>query len=684
MAAPALPLPTWKSAYMAAERRPPTPKLPSQPPSPDSSPCPSPVMDFEEQDPSFAPIERASDHRYTSGFIANPRPLRPLAPKPHSGETKYLAKTNFMKGTHGPPIEPRAFLRAPPPSSILGPKVTYPLPRTTAPQPVNMNNAPPRVGQQLYPGAMLAAIGPKVVTVKGQDGKIAQKISLKPGQGLVQMVANNKTVLKVVDVPTSHQQNLNIGAQVVANNRSTQSTSKPLQPNVVPMGTVSNLKLAQLQANFPAHMLPKVSSSTGQQTQQRQPPLIVNSNGVSRRGFPTPSPATVPKNQLDLSPKPSPAETTTIPSVTSSIPSWAPGGSKPLIKQVKTSDGQLVWAQAISVEKIPGSNSANFKFKAIGPVDPKNPNTPPSPLKMLSTQPSKGPVIQSSPKQMQGPYLCPFANCSMTFKTLQEMDIHGNLHGANGEKAYCPHCKIGYNRWGNLFNHVFKGAGCTQQGLAALPGPFLCPACAEESPSASALRLHCETKHTNTTPTCPGCCITYNRWGNLLNHVFGPSACPLATPRPQTKCSGCETELGNLHSLHQHLLNQVCTVAVLQLQSLGSRRAPYRCEWRGNFVSPTGKDRQLCGTCFSSGPELSFHISTVHESRSGVARRNQVASAHVTETIDANTRTTPMRHVTNARLPIGSSLKPYPGFKPRKVSSIQPSPLPMNDTQVRL
>jgi len=132
----------------------------------------------------------------------------------------------------------------------------------------------------------------------------------------------------------------------------------------------------------------------------------------------------------------------------------------------------------------------------------------------------------------------------MTFKTLQEMDIHGNLHGANGEKAYCPHCKIGYNRWGNLFNHVFKGAGCTQQGLAALPGPFLCPACAEESPNASALRLHCETKHTNTTPTCPGCGITYNRWGNLLNHVFGPSACPLATPRPQTKCSGCETYPG--------------------------------------------------------------------------------------------------------------------------------------------
>ena len=304
-------------------------------------------------------------------------------------------------------------------------------------------------------------------------------------------------------------------------------------------------------------------------------------------------------------------------------------------------------AQAISIEKIPGSNSANFKFKAIGPVDPKNPNTPPSPLKMLSTQPSRGPVIQSSPKRMQGPYLCPFANCSMTFKTLQEMDIHGNLHGANGEKAYCPHCKIGYNRWGNLFNHVFKGAGCTQQGLAALPGPFLCPACAEESPNASALRLHCETKHTNTTPTCPGCGITYNRWGNLLNHVFGPSACPLATPRPQTKCSGCETELGNLHSLHQHLLSQQCTVAVLQLQCLGSRRAPYRCEWRG-------KDRQSCGTCFSSGPELSFHISTVHESRSGVARRNQVASAYVTETNDANTRTTLMRNVANPRLPIGN------------------------------
>lgn len=58
-----------------------------------------------------------------------------------------------------------------------------------------------------------------------------------------------------------------------------------------------------------------------------------------------------------------------------------------------------------------------------------------------------------------------------------------------------------------------------------------------------------------------------------------------------------------------------------------------------------------------------------------------MASAHVTETIDANTRPTLMRHVTNARLPISSSPKTYPGFKPRKVSSIQPSPLLMNDTQ---
>jgi len=58
-----------------------------------------------------------------------------------------------------------------------------------------------------------------------------------------------------------------------------------------------------------------------------------------------------------------------------------------------------------------------------------------------------------------------------------------------------------------------------------------------------------------------------------------------------------------------------------------------------------------------------------------------VASAYVTETIDANTRTTLMRNVANPRLPIGSALKTYPGFKPRKVSSIQPSSLLMNDTQ---
>ena len=136
-----LPAPVWKSTYMAAERRPVTPKPLSRPQSPDSSPCPSPV---DEQEPSFAPIERASDHNYTSGFIAAPRPVRPLAPK------------SYLKATPGRPSGPRSCLRAPQPRPNF---VNYVAPRM---------DSVPRAGQQLHPGVTLAAVGPQVVTVKGQ------------------------------------------------------------------------------------------------------------------------------------------------------------------------------------------------------------------------------------------------------------------------------------------------------------------------------------------------------------------------------------------------------------------------------------------------------------------------------------------------------------------------------------
>ena len=154
LAAPALPAPIWKSAYMAAERRPPTPKVPSQPQSPDSSPCPSPVEDPNEQEPSFAPIERAPDHSYTSGFIAAPRPVRPVAPKSYlkSEATRYLPKT-----TPGGPRGPRSLLRAPQYGQNFRPNLAPP-----------RRDLVPRIGQQLYPGATLAAVGPQVVTVKDQ------------------------------------------------------------------------------------------------------------------------------------------------------------------------------------------------------------------------------------------------------------------------------------------------------------------------------------------------------------------------------------------------------------------------------------------------------------------------------------------------------------------------------------
>ena len=154
------PAPTWKSHYMAAERRPLTPKAPSRPQSPDSSPCPSPVEDPDEQEQSFAPIERASDHNYTSGFIVPqvvaPRPVRPLAPK------LYLKGAN---ATPGRPSGPRSYQRAPRPQ----PKPNMP---NMMPNFANFLaprvDAAPRVGEQLSPGATLAAVGPQVVTVKGQ------------------------------------------------------------------------------------------------------------------------------------------------------------------------------------------------------------------------------------------------------------------------------------------------------------------------------------------------------------------------------------------------------------------------------------------------------------------------------------------------------------------------------------
>ena len=158
-----LPAPTWKSTYMAAERRPLSPKPPSQPPSPDSSPCPSPDYDPEyEQEPSFAPIERASDHNYTSGFIAAPRPVRPLAPKSYS-KGSLLNAFNANPGSlplRGRPSGPRSYMRAPQPRPNIRPNFA----NHTAPR----MDVVPGVGQQLNPGATLAAVGPQVVIVKGQ------------------------------------------------------------------------------------------------------------------------------------------------------------------------------------------------------------------------------------------------------------------------------------------------------------------------------------------------------------------------------------------------------------------------------------------------------------------------------------------------------------------------------------
>ena len=221
---------------------------------------------------------------------------------------------------------------------------------------------------------------------------------------------------------------------------------------------------------------------------------------------------------------------------------------------------------------------------------------------------------------------------------------------------------------------MFKGTGCTQQGLPAPSGPYLCPACAQEAVSSSALRLHCETKHSTATPTCPGCGITYNRWGNLLNHIFGPSACPLATPRPPTKCSGCQGEFGTLHNLHQHLLKQQCL------------SSGFQCLY---------PSQPFCGKVFPTGPFLSNHISTVHESRTGIERRRQVATAYASGEVDANARTTLLRHVTSSRssssLEVLATNRPpplatYPGFTGRKVmpkptAMVQPNLIRMG-TQV--
>ena len=580
---------------------------------------------------------------------------------------------------------------------------------------------------------------------------MVQKISLKAGQGVVQMILEGRTVLKVVEVPTSHQtpshvspkpaslpprmlssthaaqqsfaptnsHQLGIPAQGYTNGipvkvktftpptvQQQQQQGSQLVVKMTPKATglptipLTTQQLADLQARFPSHMVPKTTALPDNlrllETSWKPPPkilqgplssvktpLIINSNGL--RGYRAPLSANEPKIQPNQQPKPVSSTGVLKPSSAPSssnppIPSWAPGGSKPLIKQVKTSSGKLVWAQAVSSEQIPGSDKAVFKFKALGPVDPNNPNTPPPALKPETNRPCKEPTIQ--PKKTQGASLfnqeaisklvCPFANCSEAFSTLGEMDIHGSMHGDRGEKGSCPHCKIGYNRWGNLFNHVFKGTGCTQQGLPALPGPFLCPACAEEAVSASALRLHCETKHSSVMPTCPGCGITYNRWGNLLNHIFGPSACPLATPRPPTMCTACGGEFGTLHKLHQHLLDKPCrTSLILNRQSL------FQC------LFPS---QPACGKLFPSGTSLSNHISTVHESRSGVARRNQVASAYASGDVDANTRTTLLRQITSSRptsslealpTPLSSRPPPLATYSVLKRKKVMPRPAVM-------
>ena len=311
---------------------------------------------------------------------------------------------------------------------------------------------------------------------------MVQKIAVKAGQGVVQLISEGKTVLKVVTMPTQLRTDLprQMPPTVPANPNSDPHPFASVNPQGTPMltspstshpqqvrmpvnqlvglnfsnGRLPAQKLVDLQASFPAHMVPKVSAPQRTPASHSQGPLIINSNGLTRRGYPASTPTKEINNQPNLQPiavfsptvpKQSPSSN---PPAVSSIPSWAPGGSKPLIKQVKTSSGQLVWAQAVSSEQIHGSDKAVFKFKALGPVDPKNPNTPPPGLlpQVAPIQPCKEPSIQADSNKTQQVVVCPFSNCTETFSSLEELYSHGAFHGSKGEKGSCPHCKIGYNR----------------------------------------------------------------------------------------------------------------------------------------------------------------------------------------------------------------------------------------------
>ena len=80
----------------------------------------------------------------------------------------------------------------------------------------------------------------------------------------------------------------------------------------------------------------------------------------------------------------------------------------------------------------------------------------------------------------------------------------------------CYRCSLNLYppRWGNLFNHIFKGSGCDQKD-SDVAGSFKCLACPLVFSSLSALRLHLETQHTPqpwaAQPACPHCGVSYSR-----------------------------------------------------------------------------------------------------------------------------------------------------------------------------
>jgi len=322
---------------------------------------------------------------------------------------------------------------------------------------------PPGPRSYLKPTPLAQApgpVGPQIVTIRSQDGTVLRKIALKAGQRIEQAVRDGRTVLTVVD-----------GNQVL------QATPAQPQPSPLPLPTSS-----------PTILAPK--------------------------GPPQPT-ATSSATPTFLTPTSTPTPTS---SATPAVPSWAPGGSKPLIKQVRTTAGRLVWAQAVSSEPIPGSDKAVFKFKTLCPVDPLHPHTPPTPL--LAPTP-KPPAPPSS-------LTCPFPSCSTVCTSLAELDMHGARHQIKGEKAACPHCKLTYNRWHNLFKHLFKGLGCSshqawveQRGAGEGEATYTCPSCPASVRGLAALRQHVESCHGGAVPPCPGCRATYTRWGNLLNHMHG-------------------------------------------------------------------------------------------------------------------------------------------------------------------